>query len=295
LLLAQSSGSHRVYPRRYLHAALETIVITLIVTWAFTWKFHSDQIWKHPKFITLGAFNYCFGWDFPPGNFIAAFLNSFIVYFLWRYAILVNMRLAMHRPVGGVVHHWVHRFYAFWTYMHALSASCFLLIWLFGPISTYDTPAAYATPPGWGAHTVAFFCFVFASWFSYVGAYFESKYSANNTVKPKHTYYIIAFSISTILMMFLYPFQQYMEDNGPYGKNHPDVEKCVPTESLFLAAKVHCSYLSGQWIIVANWFWFFSFIAAPYFTPSQPHLTESYQIGEDDDDDETALAGIQMH
>ena len=62
LLTAKSSGSHSVYPRQYLHAALETIVITLIVTWAFTWKFHPDQIWKHPKFITLGAFNYCFSW-----------------------------------------------------------------------------------------------------------------------------------------------------------------------------------------------------------------------------------------
>ena len=40
LLTAKSSGSHSVYPRRYLHAALETIVITLIVTWAFTWKFY---------------------------------------------------------------------------------------------------------------------------------------------------------------------------------------------------------------------------------------------------------------
>ena len=237
--------------------------------------------------------------DFPPGNFIAAFLNSFIVYFLWRYSILVHTRLAMHRPVEGVVQHWIHHkvhvFYSFWTYMHALTASCFLLIWLVGPISTYDTPAAYATPPGWLAHAVAFFSFVFASWLSYVGAYFECKYSAINTVKPKHTYYIIAFSISTIFMVVLYPLQEHMEVTGPYGKNHPNAANCVPVESLFLAAKVHCSYLSGWWIIVANWFWFFCFTAAPYFTPYQPPLTESYQIGDDDDDDETALAGIQMH
>ena len=237
--------------------------------------------------------------DFPPGNFIAAFLNSFIVYFLWRYSILVHTRLAMHRPVEGVVQHWIHHkvhvFYSFWTYMHALTASCFLLIWLVGPISTYDTPAAYATPPGWLAHAAAFFSFVFASWFSYVGAYFECKYSAINTVKPKHTYYIIAFSISTIFMVVLYPLQEHMEVTGPYGKNHPNAANCVPVESLFLAAKVHCSYLSGQVTIVANWCWFICLILAPQFMDlREPAITESYIVVPLEEEEEP-LTGIQMN
>ena len=60
LLFAQTAGTHRVYPRQYLNAALETIVLTIFVTFAFTWA--PDQIWDHPAFIKLGAFNFCFGW-----------------------------------------------------------------------------------------------------------------------------------------------------------------------------------------------------------------------------------------
>ena len=63
LLFAQTAGTHQVYPRQYLKAALETIVLTIFVTFAFTWIVWSpDQIWDHPAFITLGAFNFCFGW-----------------------------------------------------------------------------------------------------------------------------------------------------------------------------------------------------------------------------------------
>ena len=66
LLIDQYSGSHRVYPRRYLHAALETAVIVLIVTWTVTLIWYPDEAWKHPKYITIGAFNFCFGWYAAP-------------------------------------------------------------------------------------------------------------------------------------------------------------------------------------------------------------------------------------
>ena len=62
LLFAQSLGTHRVYPRKYLAAALETIVLAIIVTITLTRIWDPDQIWDHPAFITLGAFNFCFGW-----------------------------------------------------------------------------------------------------------------------------------------------------------------------------------------------------------------------------------------
>ena len=64
LLFAQSAGTNRVYPRLYLKAALETIILAIIVTWIFTiYIFKApEQIWQHPSFVTLGAFNFCFGW-----------------------------------------------------------------------------------------------------------------------------------------------------------------------------------------------------------------------------------------
>ena len=62
LLFAQTAGTNRVYPRQYLAASLETIVLTIIVTMTFTLKFDPDQVWNHPSFMRLGAFNYCFGW-----------------------------------------------------------------------------------------------------------------------------------------------------------------------------------------------------------------------------------------
>ena len=64
LLFAQSAGTNRVYPRLYLKAALETITLAIIVTWIFTiYIFKApEQIWQHPSFVTLGAFNFCFGW-----------------------------------------------------------------------------------------------------------------------------------------------------------------------------------------------------------------------------------------
>jgi len=308
LLIAQYSGSHRVHPRRYLHAALETLVMALIVTWAVTLIWYPDEAWKHPKYITLGAFNFCFGWDFPPGNYIGLFMASLTVYFLWRYAILVNMRRKMHRAPK-----WVDVGAAIWTYAHAVSASCFLLIWLVGPISAYDGPIhipKLGLLPGpeeessqdssWSSHTIAFMCLIFASYFSYVFAYLESRLGTHNTVKPMHTYYIIALSISVVFFLYVYLTQENHETSGAFGKNHPNAEECKEQPrsvgSLFIADQVHCSYLSGQWTIVANWFWFFCFLAAPYFTPPEPAITESYQFAEVlEDEDEATLAGIQMH
>ena len=263
--------------------------------------------------------------DFPPGNYIGLFMCSLMVYFLWRYAILVNMRLKMHRLAGGVRHPLVHYSAAIWTYLHAVSASCFLMIWLLGPISAYDGPIhmpKLGLLPGpeeesksgkaWYYHSYPFFCLIFGSYLSYFFAYFESRLGTDNTVKPMHTYYIIAFTISVVFFFAMYLTQQGAlpffsavyhtgEASGPYGKNHPDKEKCnVPRGSVpgsfFIADQVHCSYLSGQWVIVANWFWFFCWLAAPYFTPPEPVITESYQFAEVlEDEDEAALAGIQMH
>ena len=68
--------------------------------------------------------------DFPPGNYIGIFISSFMVYFLWRYAILVNMRLKLHHEPSPkcCCCTTVHDFNAFWTYVQAISASSFLLI-----------------------------------------------------------------------------------------------------------------------------------------------------------------------
>ena len=234
-----------------------------------------------------------------------------MVYFLWRYAILVNMRLKLHHEPSPkcCCCTTVHDFNAFWTYVQAISASSFLLIWLLGPISTYDGPIhmpKLGVLPGpdhdipwwinsWALHTYAFLSFAIASWLSYVGVYLESKYGAINTVKPKHTYYIIAYSISMIGFVIVYLLQEYMEAKHGYGKNHPDVEKCVPKESLFFAAKVHCSYLSGQVTIVANWCWFICLILAPQFMDlREPAITESYIVVPLEEEEEP-LTGIQMN
>ena len=73
--------------------------------------------------------------DFAPANYIGLLMNSFIVYFLWRYAILVNMRLKLNRNANRIDRH-----AAFWNYVHAVSGSVFLLIFLAGPISSYAVP-----------------------------------------------------------------------------------------------------------------------------------------------------------
>ena len=62
LLFTQTAGTQRVFPRLYLKAALETIILALIVTWTFTLSWDPNQVWQHPAFITLGAFNFCFAW-----------------------------------------------------------------------------------------------------------------------------------------------------------------------------------------------------------------------------------------
>ena len=56
------------------------------------------------------------------------------------------------------------------------------------------------------------------------------------------------------------------------------------------------TYLSGQWTIVANCFWCFCWLAAPYSTP-EPAIKESYRFAEvlEDEDEAATLAGIQMH
>ena len=116
---------------------------------------------------------------------------SFIVYFLWRYAILVNMRLKLNR---GCV--WIDRLACIGNYVHAMSGSVFLLIFLAGPINLYAVPmpgqpdplpsypytdATYndAIPLGnWTWHTIAFFFFIIASYFGFVLTYIESKYGS---------------------------------------------------------------------------------------------------------------------
>ena len=62
LLFAQTAGTNRVYPRFYLAASLEMIILAIIATFIFTLHFDHDQVWEHPKFMILGAFNFCFGW-----------------------------------------------------------------------------------------------------------------------------------------------------------------------------------------------------------------------------------------
>lgn len=308
LLFAQSAGTNRVYPRLYLKAALETITLAIIVTWIFTiYIFKApDQIWQHPAFVTLGAFNFCFGWDFAPGNYIGLLMNSFIVYFLWRYTILVNMRLKLLQNT-----YLIDRIAAFWNYVHALSGSVFLLIFLAGPIKEYAVPMPgepHPMPPypasnpaiplgNWAWHTVAFFLFVIASYLGFVFTYIESKYghpSVRTRLHPFATFYTIVLTIANLFMMIVYIIQGAASATGDYGSNNPNAETCNESviPSVFHASDVYCSYLSGQTVIVANWFWFLTFIAAPFFIPPELPITESYQIGELGDGE---ADGIQMH
>lgn len=308
LLFAQSAGTNRVYPRLYLKAALETITLAIIVTWIFTiYIFKApDQIWQHPAFVTLGAFNFCFGWDFAPGNYIGLLMNSFIVYFLWRYTILVNMRLKLLQNT-----YLIDRIAAFWNYVHALSGSVFLLIFLAGPIKEYAVPMPgepHPMPPypasnpaiplgNWAWHTVAFFLFVIASYLGFVFTYIESKYghpSVRTRLHPFATFYTIVLTIANLFMMIVYIIQGAASATGDYGSNNPNAETCDESviHSVFHASDVYCSYLSGQTVIVANWFWFLTFIAAPFFIPPELPITESYQIGELGDGE---ADGIQMH
>ena len=220
-------------------------------------------------------------------------MNSFIVYFLWRYTILVNMRIKVQQNPN-----WIDRFAVRWNNVHAMSGSVFLLIFLVGPVSKYDSPTPLPHGmklPSWFWHTVCFFFFVIASWVSFVATYFESKLGSICTVKWYHTYYVIALSTANLFLMVVYIIQYFMFDSKahPFVNGFRNTENCPPMHSLLFAATEHCSYLSGQWVIVANWVWLITFVAAPHFTPREPPLTESYQIGEVEDDEEP-LTGIQM-
>ena len=62
-----------------------------------------------------------------------------------------------------------------------------------------------------------------------------------------------------------------------YGVDNPNAEACneavIPSLStLFIASSPYCSKLPGQVVIVANWFWFFVFIAlrGPLFSHPAP-------------------------
>ena len=331
LLFQQTLGTHRVRPRKYLAAALETIVLAIIVTITLTRIWDPDQIWDHPAFITLGAFNFCFGWyaarlaptgrsrshracaplrDFAGGNYIGLSINSFIVYFLWRYTILVNMRLKLTPNPNRI-----DRGIALWNYAHAVSGTVFLLIFLVGPISKYDSPTLppWGSPklPSWGLHTVCFFVFVIASWGSFMATYFETKHGSMamhgsiRTIKWYHSYYAIALSIANSFMIVVYVIQGFFFDHGGRllvngalpevnigGQLFYNTENCPPTHSLFSAGTEHCSYLSGWWVIVANWVWLITFVAAPWFIQDEPGMMESYRMIEDDEEPD---AGIQMH
>ena len=150
--------------------------------------------------------------------------------------------------------------------------------------------------PSWFWHTVCFFFFVIASWVSFVATYLESMHGSIRTIKWYHTYYVIALSIANLFMMGVYIIQGVMFDESkalPKVNGFFNPENCPPMHSVLFAGTEHCSYLSGQWVIVANWAWLITFTAAPYFTPREPPLTESYLIGEVEDDEEP-LTGIQM-
>jgi len=311
LLFAQTAGTNRVYPRLYLAASLEMIILAIIATFIFTLHFDADQVWEHPAFMVLGAFNFCFGWyvarplhppaaraltararplrDFAYGNIIGLFMNSFVVYFLWRYTILMNMRLKMSKNPN-----WIDRACLALNYLHALSGNVFLLIFVLGPIKEYDVPMPEGVElPGWTAHSMAFFFYVAMSFFSFLATYLENTFGSAgvHTIKWYHTYYVITLFLVTVFLIVVMTIQKTAEENGPYGINHPNAANCLPRKSFILTADVYCSKLSGQWVIVANWFWFFTFIAAPFFIPPQPAMIESYQIG----DEEEPLTGIQMH
>ena len=216
------------------------------------------------------------------------------------------MRLKLNR---GCV--WIDRLACIGNYVHAMSGGVFLLIFLAGPINSYavpmpgqnDTLPTYpytdmtynpAIPLGtWTWHTIAFFFFVIASWVGFLLTYIESKCgSIRSRISRRTDIYTVVLSVANVSMMWVY----YKQATPGYGAYNPNAEACneavIPSLStLFIASSPYCSFLPGQVVIVANWFWFVVFSVAPYFIPPEAHITETYEIGPQGEQGE----GIQMY
>ena len=147
-------------------------------------------------------------------------------------------------------------------------------------------------------HTAFFFFFVIASYAGFMSTYIESKYGSMRSAMHHLTgIYAAVLTVANIIMIVVYVIQGLFANYG-YGSNNPNAEACneavIPSLwTLVIASSPYCSKLPGQVVIVANWFWFFVFIVAPYFIPPELPITESYEIGELGPGE--AGGGIEMH
>eukprot|EP00316_Scyphosphaera_apsteinii_P023754 CAMPEP_0119325422 /NCGR_PEP_ID=MMETSP1333-20130426/65759_1 /TAXON_ID=418940 /ORGANISM="Scyphosphaera apsteinii, Strain RCC1455" /LENGTH=328 /DNA_ID=CAMNT_0007333403 /DNA_START=58 /DNA_END=1044 /DNA_ORIENTATION=+ len=194
-------------PRLYLSASHEVFGLTLVICWAITLFYDKSQIFDHPARPIIGSLNPCFGWDYPPAQYIAIVLCSANVFFTWQNASFESART---RLLNRGDYHWPQAFATFASYLLAVASNCWLLLWSIGP-----------DDGNWNWHTVIFLLYAVASYLACLSNYLETRFSINNSdVKTKHTVFVILYGCSAFAMVVIYTVD--------LAYHHPDKPPALP-------------------------------------------------------------------
>jgi hypothetical protein len=130
-LATQPVASSVVRPKDYFAASNELTCMSLAICWTVTLAYDYKLVWNHPARNYVGHLNPCFGWDFPPASYIGIMLAGVDVFFAMRYANLEAMRTRL-LDIDNKLS-WSELFALVTSYLHALAAVLWLLLWQVGP------------------------------------------------------------------------------------------------------------------------------------------------------------------
>jgi len=208
-LLAQPVGgkngkSVRVfYPRKYFSASLEVFAVALIVCWLITLISNPNQIWDHPGYDIIGAYNPCYGWDYAPSSYFGLTICSVNVFLTWRYAWFEGLRTHLSNPDGWPI--CSIQTFAKWTpIMLAFSSNAWLLLWIIGPADG-----------NWNAHTALFMIYAVSSYLVCMGNYLEMRWGPrSHVIRRQHTIFIVVYGFGSLLLPICYGIDLALYEPG---------------------------------------------------------------------------------